>query len=264
MSRLPTYFISHGGGPCFFMDWDPPDAWTALGDSLRRLPEALPSRPRAVVMVSAHWEAPEFRVTGHPQPSLIYDYHGFPPHTYELKYPAPGEPALAADLVRRLQQAGLSAGLDPSRGYDHGLFIPALLMFPRAEIPMVQVSLRADLDPAAHLACGRALAGLRDEGVLIVGSGYSYHNLRAYGAAGAPTAAVFDAWLQAQCCGRSGADRSAALSAWAQVPSARLAHPREEHLIPLLVAAAAAEDAPGTSPFSEPVLGIQTSAFRFG
>lgn len=264
MTPQPSLFISHGGGPCFFMDWDPPHTWAALGAALQSLPDTLPARPRAVLWVSAHWEAPAFAVTGQSQPSLIYDYHGFPPHTYTLQYPAPGDPVLAARVVDLLQRAGLPARVDPTRGFDHGVFVPGLLMFPAADLPMVQLSLRADLDVAAHLACGAALAPLRDEGVLIIGSGYSYHNLRRFAAAGTVPAQQFDAWLQDTVTGQVGAARQARLQAWAQAPSAREAHPREEHLLPLMVAAAAAGDAPGRCTFSQPVWQVQTSNFRFG
>src|SRR5690606_32417614 len=122
------------------------------------------------------WLEPSFSVTGHERPELIYDYYGFPPHTYELKYPAPGEPDLAEDIAQRIgATTGLDAQVDPQRGYDHGMFIPLKLVFPDADIPVVQLSLRTDMDPAAHLEAGRALAALRDQGVLIVGSGMSFH-----------------------------------------------------------------------------------------
>ncbi|MFA5940430.1 MAG: class III extradiol ring-cleavage dioxygenase [Sinimarinibacterium sp.] len=262
--RQPTFFISHGGGPCFFMDWNPPDTWTRLGDSLRALSQQVPERPQAVLAISAHWEAPAFAVTTQQRPPLLFDYYGFPEHTYRLTYPAPGDPALAQQVIDRLGAAGLSAKGDAARGYDHGLFVPFKLIYPEAGVPMVQLSLRADLDPAAHLACGRALAPLRDEGVLIVGSGYSYHNLRVFGPAANEAATHFDAWLQDSLCERVGAERERRLQEWEHAPAARQAHPREEHLLPLMVAAAAAGDEPGRCIFSEPVMGVLTSAFRFG
>ncbi|MEQ1438322.1 class III extradiol ring-cleavage dioxygenase [Fontimonas sp. SYSU GA230001] len=262
--RQPSFFISHGGGPCFFMDWDPPDTWTRLGDSLRALPRQLPARPRAVLVISAHWEAPAFTVTTQSRPPLLFDYYGFPEHTYRLTYPAPGDPALAQRIIERLDAAGLPAHGDATRGYDHGLFVPFKLIFPDADVPMVQLSLRAGLDPAAHLACGRALAALRDEGVLIVGSGYSYHNLRVFGPAAHDAATRFDAWLQDSLCAHAGTERETRLLHWETAPAARQAHPREEHLLPLMVAAAAAGDEPGRCVFSEPVMGVLTSAFRFG
>src|SRR5690554_4075129 len=194
--RQPVLFIPHGGGPCFFMDWNPADTWVGMGNFLKSVASTLPQKPSAIVMVSAHWMEPEFRVTGHARPELIYDYYGFPQHTYELTYPAPGAPQLAEQLVQTLNAEGLATAVDLERGFDHGMFIPLKLVFPAADIPVVQLSLRADLDPEAHLALGRALAGLRDENILIIGSGMSFHNMRAYGDARFSSVSdEFDAWL---------------------------------------------------------------------
>lgn len=263
-ARLPTYFISHGGGPCFFMDWNPPDTWKALGDWLGRIAADVGSKPRAVIMVSAHWEAPSFTVTAAAQPALIYDYQGFPPHTYQLKYPAPGAPELAQRIASRLADAGLAAQVDAARGWDHGVFIPLKLIYPQADVPVVQLSLKRGLSPAEHLAAGRALAPLRDEGVLIIGSGYSYHNMRGYGGAGEHAAAEFDAWLSDAMTRHAPDQRAALLREWDRAPSARAAHPREEHLLPLMVVAGAAGDDAGQRVFGEKVWGIATSGFRFG
>ncbi|MEY4099880.1 MAG: hypothetical protein RL300_1051, partial [Pseudomonadota bacterium] len=131
-ARMPTWFIPHGGGPCFFMDWNPPDAWNRMGDFLKNLAATLPRQPKAIVMVSAHWLEPHLAVTSGAQPELIYDYYGFPPHTYELKYPAPGAPALADQIVKTLNAAGISSAPDAQRGFDHGMFIPLKLIFPDA------------------------------------------------------------------------------------------------------------------------------------
>src|SRR5690606_1762508 len=188
----PVLFIPHGGGPCFFMDWNPADTWVGMGHFLRSVASTLPRKPSAIVMVSAHWLEAQFRVTGHARPELIYDYYGFPQHTYELTYP----PQLAEQIVQTLNDEGLEAAVDPERGFDHGMFIPLKLVFPAADIPVIQLSLRRDLDPAAHLAVGRALAGLRDQNVLIIGSGMSFHSMRAYGDARfTAVSAEFDEWL---------------------------------------------------------------------
>ncbi len=264
--RMPVYFIPHGAGPCFFMDWNPPGTWDRMAAFLKGIAETLPARPRAIVLVSGHWLEPAFRLTGHARPPLIYDYSGFPPHTYELAYPAPGNPALAADLAQRLGQGGLEARVDGDRGFDHGVFIPLKLVFPAADIPVIQLSLRSDLDPAAHLEAGRALAALRDEGVLVVGSGMSFHNMRGYGDARfTPVSAQFDDWLTAAVASAP-AERDALLRHWTQAPHARLCHPPggEEHLIPLLVAAGAAADSAGRKVYSETVMETTISAFRFG
>ncbi len=265
-ARMPTWFIPHGGGPCFFMDWNPPDAWDKMAAYLRGAASTLPERPRAIVMVSAHWQEPAFCVTTARQPDLLFDYYGFPPHTYQLKYPAPGEPALAQRIASLLEDAGMPAGGNASRGFDHGMFIPMLLMFPGADIPVVQLSLQDTLDPEAHLRAGRALSPLRDEGVLIIGSGMSFHNMRGYGDPRfAPISDAFDAWLTGAV--ESAPDeRHRALAGWERAPSARLCHPprAEEHLLPLMVVAGAAGQDAGRRVFSDRVMETTLSAFHFG
>jgi aromatic ring-opening dioxygenase catalytic subunit (LigB family) len=267
--RQPALFIPHGGGPCFFMDWNPPDTWTRLRAFLEGLPAMLPEQPRALLVISAHWEAPQFTVQRQAAPPLLFDYHGFPPHTYALAWPAPGAPDLADDVARRLVAAGLPCGFDMRRGFDHGVFVPLLLAFPAADLPCVQLSLRADLDPQVHLTAGRALAPLRDEGVLIVGSGNTYHNMsmlmRAMSGRAMPMQGLdFDAWLSEAVIHPDAAERERRLSGWAHAPGAREAAPREEHLIPLHVAAGAAGLDRGEKVFEDRTLGAIQSAFRFG
>jgi aromatic ring-opening dioxygenase catalytic subunit (LigB family) len=265
-SRLPTLFVPHGAGPCFFMNWNPPTAWKRMGDFLANLAETLPHRPEAIVLVSAHWLEPAFSVTSGTRPELIYDYSGFPAHTYELTYGAPGEPRLAARLKGLLDQAQLPAQANPYRGFDHGMFIPLKLIFPDAEIPVVQLSLRRDLDPGVHLQAGRALAPLRDEGVLILGSGMSFHNMQGYGDPRfGPISDEFDQWLTATVEAQP-PQRHQALVDWAQAPRARLSHPprAEEHLLPLMVVAGAACEDRGQRIFTDRVLETSLSAFRFG
>lgn len=265
VARLPTVYLPHGAGPCFFMDWNPPDTWQRMGAYLRGLAATLPQRPRGIVLVSAHWLAEAFTVTGAAQPDLIYDYSGFPPHTYALDYPAAGDPALAAEVVARLQAAGLPAAIDAQRGFDHGVFIPMKLVAPDADIPIVQLSLSTTLDPALHLRAGAALAGLRAAGIWIVGSGMSFHNMRGYGnPAFAPVSDAFDQWLT-QAVQAEPPQRDALLRDWESAPAARLSHPprAEEHLLPLHVVAGAAGDAPGRKAFSDRVLHTTISAFEF-
>jgi aromatic ring-opening dioxygenase catalytic subunit (LigB family) len=263
---MPVFFVPHGAGPCFFMDWNPANTWDRMATFLKGVAGTLPATPRAIVLVSGHWLARDFSVTGHARPPLIYDYSGFPAHTYELTYPAPGEPALAERIVQLLRAAGMPAQVDPERGYDHGVFIPLKLMFPKAEVPVVQLSLRRDMAPAAHIEAGRALAALRDEGVLIVGSGMSFHNMRGYGDPRyTPVSAAFDRWLSAAI--ESAAPRrEALLRDWSAAPHARDSHPPggEEHLLPLLVAGGAAADSEGRKVYSEEVMKTTLSAFRFG
>ncbi|MBS7458194.1 DODA-type extradiol aromatic ring-opening family dioxygenase [Coralloluteibacterium stylophorae] len=263
--RQPTLYIPHGGGPCFFMDWNPPGTWDRMADFLRGLLATLPARPRAILVVSGHWLAPRFTVGTAAAPTLIYDYHGFPRHTYRLTFPARGEPTLGATVARLLAGAGLPAAQDAARGWDHGVFIPLMLVAPDADIPVLQLSLRGDLDAQAHLDAGRALAPLRDDGVLIVGSGMSFHNMRGYGDARfGPVSDRFDAWLGAAVEAAPGV-RATRLAAWSEAPDARLAHPprAEEHLLPLMVAAGAAPAGAGRRIFSDRVMETTVSAFRF-
>lgn len=265
-ARMPVFFIPHGAGPCFFMDWSPAHTWDRMAAFLKGIEATLPARPKAIVLISGHWLESEFRVTGHARPQLIYDYYGFPPHTYELTYPAPGDPALAARVQDLILQSGVAAGVDAERGFDHGVFIPLKLVFAGADVPVVQLSLRRDMNPRAHLEAGRALAQLRDEEVLIIGSGMSFHNMRGYGDPRyTPVSKAFDQWLTAAV-ESPAAEREALLAAWTQAPHARLCHPpgAEEHLLPLLVAAGAAADVSGRKVYSEQIMETTISAFRFG
>ena len=244
-----------------------PHAWDAMASYLRGIAGSIGAKPRAILVVSAHWETPRPTVMTSARPPLLFDYYGFPEHTYRLEYPAPGSPELAARVRALLASAGIAADEDAQRGFDHGVFVPFLLMFPDADIPVVQLSLRADLDPAAHLAIGRALAPLRDEGVLIVGSGMSYHNLRRFWSTDAEdvnAAERFDAWLTAAVETRDADARNADLTAWDRAPGARTAHPRSEHLLPLMVAAGAAGEDAGRRAYSDRVFGKAVSGFRFG
>jgi aromatic ring-opening dioxygenase catalytic subunit (LigB family) len=264
-ARLPTLFIPHGGGPCFFMDPPPgaPHLWDKMAAYLRGVIRGLPQKPKAVLVVSAHWETQRPTVIVSPRPPLLFDYYGFPEHTYRLTYPAAGAPDLAARVAALLEAAGLPTDSEAARGWDHGVFIPLLLILPDADTPVLQLSLKEGLDPAEHLAIGRALAPLRDEGVLIIGSGLSYHNLRDFFAPrGAEASEAFDAWLA-----QAVADpdrRAAALAGWAQAPGARACHPREEHLLPLMVAAGAAEGEPGAQTYADHIMGKAVSGFQFG
>ncbi|MFA7670537.1 MAG: class III extradiol ring-cleavage dioxygenase [Burkholderiaceae bacterium] len=265
-ARMPVFFVPHGAGPCFFMDWNPADTWHRLADFLKGIASSLPAQPKAIVLVSGHWLEPQFNITGKQRPELIFDYYGFPPHTYELSYPAPGAPELAERVAGLLGGRQLAASVDAERGFDHGVFIPLKLMFPEADIPVIQLSLRRDMDPRAHIEAGRALAGLRDEGVLVVGSGMSFHNMRGYGDVRyTPISAAFDEWLTAAV--ESEPERRIALfEDWTQAPHARQCHPpgAEEHLIPLLVAAGAAAESSGRKVYSEKLMETIISAYRFG
>lgn len=261
MTRQPSFYIPHGGGPCFFMD-DPHHIWTGMERFLKGLPALMPGRPKAILMVSGHWETPGFAFTASAKPPLVYDYYGFPPHTYQLRYAAPGDPALAERAAGLLSAAGLDTGLDPERGLDHGVFVPLKVAFPDADVPVVEMSLDRRLDPRQALAAGRALAPLRDEGVAILGAGMSFHNMRAYGNPAITDASQqFDRWLT-HAVELPGAERNGLLAEWEKAPAARISHPREEHLLPLMVAAAAS-DAPGEQVYGEKILESAISGYRF-
>ena len=263
--RQPAIFLPHGGGPCFFMDWTwgPADTWNATQRFLERVASALPAPPKALVVISGHWEEPAFTASAAAQPTLNFDYSGFPAHTYKLTWPAPGNPELARQVAGLLVNAGLPSGLSANRGFDHGVFVPLKVAFPEAKIPVVSLSLAASLDPALHLAAGRALAPLREEGVLIVGSGMSFHNLSAYlRPETVERARAFDAWLT-EAVESPAAERDTLLTNWRNAPYAAYAHPREEHLLPLLVAAGAGGGAPGGRIFSDEPMGAAISAYRF-
>ncbi len=263
--RQPAIFLPHGGGPCFFMDWTwgPADTWNATKRFLEGLAATLPAPPKAILVVSGHWEEPAFTASAAAAPELIYDYSGFPEHTYNLTWPAPGDPALAARVVALLERAGLASGVSQTRGFDHGVFVPLKVVFPQAQIPVVSLSLASSLDPAPHLAAGRALAPLRDEGVLIVASGMSFHNLRGYlRPETTERARAFDKWLT-QAVESPAPARNALLAAWREAPFAAYAHPREEHLIPLMVAAGAGGAAPGSRIFNDEPMGAAISAYLF-
>lgn len=262
---MPTYYLSHGGGPWPYMNGPMRSRFALMEAALQDIPKQLPARPRAVLVISGHWEEPQFTVSSGAQPGMVYDYYGFPPETYHIRYPAPGSPEVALSVQQLLHAAGWNAPADPGRGFDHGTFSMLQPIYPQADVPVVQLSLKQSFDPAEHIAVGRALAPLRAQGILIIGSGQSYHNLRLWGPGGARPAAVFDQWLRESLLGRSAGQIESALLHWEQAPAARLAHPREDHLLPLMVAAGAAGEDPAHVVFGEQFMGaLAVSSFRFG
>ena len=264
--NLPVYFVSHGGGPWPWMKEQTAGAYDRLEASLRQMPAQIGSTPRAVLMISAHWEERDFTVMSNPHPPMIYDYSGFPEHTYRVQYGAPGAPALAERVRGLIHAAGFQVHLDATRGFDHGMYAPLAVVYSAADVPVVQISLKQGFDPEAHLAMGRALAPLREDGILIVGSGLSYHNLRAFGPAGKASSATFDQWLQKTLLDKTPTERAAGLVDWRAAPAARQAHPREEHLLPLMVAVGAAQGDAARCVYHEDAFfgGITVSSFMFG
>lgn len=265
-TRLPVYYLSHGGGPWPYMKAQVGARYERLEASLLDMRRELAGRPRAVLMVTAHWETEAFTVTSAARPGMVYDYSGFPEHTYSIVYPAPGSPELAERVQGLLRAGGLDCGRDAERGFDHGTFSLMQPLRPEADLPVVQLSIRRDYDPQAHLAAGRLLAPLRDEGVLIVGSGSSYHNLRQRGVESVEPSRRFDAWLRETVTDSPPAERWARLARWNEAPAARLAHPEDDHLLPLMVAAGAAEhDGAAMTYHQDDFGGVWTlSSFRFG
>jgi aromatic ring-opening dioxygenase catalytic subunit (LigB family) len=265
-TQLPTYFVSHGGGPWPFMKDQYGVTYDVLEASLADMPRQIGGRPKAVLVVSGHWEEREPTLSSGTAPPMIYDYSGFPAHTYQVKYGAPGSPEVAQRAADLLEAAGFKAALDAQRGFDHGTFSMLKPVYPDADVPVVQLSLKLGFDPLEHLKMGRALAPLRREGVLIIGSGLSFHNLRQFGEGGRLASHAFDDWLQFTLLTLPPSERSAAIINWAGAPYARMAHPREEHLLPLMVALGAAEEEEAACVYHEDEFfgSLAVSSFRFG
>ncbi|KAL1522205.1 hypothetical protein AB1Y20_021843 [Prymnesium parvum] len=273
--RLPAVYINHGGGPLPLLGEQP-----AVASSLSSYARTLPSTPKAVLVVTAHWQTDATAVSDAPSPPLLFDYSGFPAQTYTYTYPAPGSPALARRACELLRAAGLPCSADSRRGWDHGVFVPMMLLFPAADVPVVQMSLTSNQDAATHLAVGAALAPLREEGVLIVGSGASFHNFKYFFARDEKTREVgvahsraFDEWLTATMTdpSLSADERRSRLAKWREAPSAAECHPlgAAEHFLPALVVAGAGGDVPATklprvdAPQSKVDHGLQISQFEF-
>jgi len=259
--KAQIVYLSHGGGPLPILG-DPQHR--AMLAFMRRLPARL-KRPRAIVVVSAHWEEPAATLLGSPAPPMLYDYYGFPPEAYEITYPAPGSPTLAQRIRGLLDEAQLASHVDLQRGFDHGLFIPLKMMYPEADIPCIQLSLVTGLDPLVHLTLGRTLRPLMNENLLVVGSGFSFHNMRAFTFDGLdlpdPRNDAFQDWLIEVTTGPlAQADRERRLENWQEAPNARYCHPREEHLLPLHVCAGMAQAA-GELVFDDFIAGKRSVAF---
>jgi aromatic ring-opening dioxygenase catalytic subunit (LigB family) len=221
---------------------------------------------RAVLVISGHWETEEFAVSSAAHPGMVFDYYGFPEYLYHIKYDAPGSPELAMRVRAMLEAGGFACESDPERGFDHGTFSLMKPIYPDGEIPIVQLSVKLDYDPHAHLSVGRLLAPLRDEGVVIIGSGSSFHNLGLRGPTAIEPSRRFDDWLQQTLLTSSAAERRQRLAGWTLAPDARIAHPREDHLIPLMVALGAAEEEAASLIYHQGDFlgGWALSSFRFG
>lgn len=260
-TKAQVVYFSHGGGPLPILG-DP--GHQKMVDFMTDLPKRL-KRPDAILVISAHWEEPVATVLNGENPPLFYDYYGFPEQAYEITYPAPGNPELAMNVIELLNNQRIPTGMNPQRGFDHGVFIPLKLMYPEADIPTTQLSLLRGLNAAAHLQLGRALRPLLDQNILVIGSGFSFHNMRAFFnqelGAPDPQNEAFQDWLIETCTGDlSESERLNALLHWEQAPNARYCHPREEHLLPVLVCAAMA-GSPAELIFNDQILGKRSVGF---
>ena len=262
-TRFPVLFLSHGGGPWPWVD-GMKQMFAKTAREFAALPSHLPARPKAVLVITGHWEAPQFSVSTAERPPMDYDYYGFPPHTYQLQYPAPGSPALARRVRDLLGQAGIDSADDASRGYDHGTFVPLSLMYPQADMPVVLLSMKSGYSPAEHLAAGAAIRALRDEEVLIIGSGLTYHNMSGFGQPGSSgVAEVFQRYLEKAVSQPDAATRDDMLLHWESAPGARRAHPREDHLLPLMVVAGAAGEDRGERVLLDHVMHVDMASYQF-
>lgn len=263
-TRLPVLFISHGGGPWPYIA-GMREQFALTADQLQKLPASLPIKPKAILVITGHWEAPQFSVSSAANPAMEYDYSGFPEHTYHVQYPAAGSPNLAKQVLGLLATAGITCIEDAQRGFDHGVFVPLVLMYPKADIPVVMLSMKSSYDPLEHIQVGEALAPLRDEGVLIIGSGLTYHNMRGFGRRESYEPSVqFEQYLNQAISNPDPKQRNKALVNWEQAPFARLVHPKEDHLIPLMVVAGAAAESVGQRIFTDTVFQVVMASYRFG
>ncbi|TDK64501.1 DODA-type extradiol aromatic ring-opening family dioxygenase [Sapientia aquatica] len=264
MTRMPVYFVSHGGGPWPFVD-GMRGLYVKTEAEFRALSKRLPTKPTAIVAISGHWEESEFTVSTAANPSMVYDYYGFPENTYRVKYPAPGSPSVAARVKALLSDHGLAVRESGHRGFDHGTFVPLSLMFPNADVPVVSLSMKRTYNVAEHIRMGQALAPLRNEGVLIIGSGLTYHNMSGFGRAESTRIAEgFQGYLNNAVEQTDSAVREHALLNWESAPGARLVHPQEDHLIPLMVVAGAAGESIGKTMFTEYVMKVPMTSYEFG
>lgn len=230
-------FLSHGGGPMPLLG---DNGHQEMVENLKVIASKL-KKPSAIIVISAHWEEKAPTITSEASPSLIYDYSGFPEESYNIKYPCLGEPLLAEQVYHLLNYAGLEVRLDKRRGFDHGLFVPLKIMYPEADVPCIQLSLLQSLDPAEHIKLGKALSGIKYDDLLIIGSGFSFHNMRAFFTPETSDTKAknnaFEQWLIDTCSNTDigEEERTQRLENWEQAPFARYCHPREEHLLPLHV-----------------------------
>jgi len=236
-SNANALFISHGGGPMPLLG---DESHVEMIACLTKIAANI-KKPSAIILISAHWEEQIPTITSSENPNLIYDYYGFPEESYDIKYPCKGHPLLANSIQNAFRKAGIASQLDDKRGFDHGLFVPLKIMFPEADIPCVQVSLVHHLDPSVHINIGKALRELDMDNLLVIGSGFTFHNMKAFFSKDTEDSKLmneaFERWLIEACASKkiNESTREKRLVDWQNAPSARYCHPREEHLMPLHV-----------------------------
>jgi aromatic ring-opening dioxygenase catalytic subunit (LigB family) len=267
--KLPAYFVPHGGGPWHVMDdaFGDPEGYGKLKKYLEDLGKKYKDRINAVLVISGHWEEPVPTIYSSESPALFYDYYGFPEFTYKLQWPAKGDAGLALQVEKLLKTSGFRTDMDDKRGYDHGTFVPMMVAFPDVNVPVVQLSLIKGLNPQTHIKMGKALEPLRKEGVLIIGSGMSYHNMQGFmseSLTGASASKQFDEWLTRSVEKNNAIKRNELLVNWEKAPKARESHPRSEHLAPLFVIAGAAGDDTAIRDYSGLLMSINISGYKFG
>lgn len=261
-NRHQILFLSHGGGPLPILG---DEGHVEMVKCLKKIAADI-KRPSAILVISAHWEEKTPTLTAGDNPPLIYDYYGFPEESYRITYPCPGEPDLAGQIHEVFKTAGISSSMDQSRGFDHGLFIPLKIMYPEADIPCIQLSLLNSLDPASHLEIGTQLGNIEYENLLIIGSGFSFHNMREFFAPETDESKekneLFEKWLIETCTDKNmdEQNRQERLSQWEKAPGARFCHPREEHLLPLHVCCGMAA-APATDHYELKILNKKSSMY---
>ena len=261
---LPTYYLSHGGGPWPFMTGPFRQIFSPLEQALRDVPRQLGRAPACILLISSHWQTCPVYISGAQSPGMLYDYEGFPDAMYRISYQAPGAPDWAYQAGACIQQSGISYQIDTSRDFDHAVYSLLKPMWPDAAVPVVMLSVHASMSAALHYRLGQALAPLREQGVLILGSGQSFHNLSAHGPQCRLLSLLFDGWLRDTVLKKTGTARQVALENWQQAPAAQFAHPSAEHLMPLFVAAGAAEHDFASCVFGDYLADAATSAFCFG
>lgn len=243
--NLCVLFLSHGGGPLPLLG---DKGHEEMVEKLKYLSSKI-NKPSGIIVISAHWEEKITTITSAISPSLIYDYYGFPEESYHIKYPCPGEPFLAMQIEELLSKRGIKNKLDEQRGFDHGSFIPLKIMYPNADIPCIQLSLLKSLNPAEHIKIGTALSSIDYDNLLIIGSGFSFHNMRAFFEKETTDSKTmneqFEQWLIDTCSNPDieEVERVNRLENWEHAPYARYCHPREEHLLPLHVCYGVAQSA---------------------